>query len=153
MKKILAAFLLLPTLCFAEARYIAATQMDQPNGSTCKVLVDEYHAGSGVMYLGECGWTGLKGIASYTQGWNYGNHIRVVRGEFSSGKPISVTKVMYLNKVNKTIHTYEQGEYSKSGIKRYNLDDVLADANQAGLRLDNSIMAYTKLANYLDVFE
>ena len=153
MKKLIAVLMLAPALCFAESRYIAAQPMDQPNGSTCKVLVADYRPGSGVMYLGTCGWTGLKGVASYTQGWNAGNHIKVVRGEFDSGKPLSVTKVMYLNKVNKTIHTYEQSEYGTGMSKKYNLDDVLTDAKQAGLRLDNSIMAYTKLANYLDIFE
>ena len=155
MKKVIVACVtaILPALCIAEPAYIGATPMDEPNGRPCRVYISDYRPGSGAMYLGTCGWTGLKGIASYTIGWNHGNHIRVVRGQFDYGKPVSATKVTYFNKVQGTITTYTQSEFSRSNVRNYNLDDVLTDAQQAGIRINSSIMAYTTIANYLDVFE
>jgi len=153
MKKLIALLALMPSLCFAVGEFINAAPMDEPNGSSCKVYVSEYHSGSGVMYLGSCGWYGLKGTAAYVQGWNYANHIRVVRGVFDQGRTITYSKVTYINKVAKTIQTYEEFGTRKENIKRYDLDDKLTDAAQAGLSLDNNIMAYIKFANYLDTFE
>jgi hypothetical protein len=144
---------MLPTLCFAQAQYVAAGQMGNPQGSTCKVLVSEYRPGSGVEYLGTCGWYGLKGIAAYVQGWNHSNHIRVVRGEFSSGKPLATTKVMYINMISKKVSTYYENEYQKTQIKVYNLDDIVTDAIQAGVLLNGDIISYVSLANYIDVLE
>jgi hypothetical protein len=154
IKNILLIFaLLLSPLCFAQAQYVAADPIDKPGGSTCKVLVTEYRPGSGVMYFGDCGWTGLKGIAAYVHGWNQSNHIRVVRGNFSGGKAESFTKVTYINKIERTIMTYEENSYSKLNMKLYQLDDVITDATQAGMKIDHTIMTYVKLANYIDVFE
>jgi hypothetical protein len=155
MKKVLIACITatMSTLCVAQSAYINAVPMDQRGGTPCKVFVSDLRPGSEAMYLGTCGWMGLKGIASYTIGWNHGNHIRVVRGQFDSGKPVFSTKVTYFNKVEGTITTYIQSDYGRSSFKKYQLDDVLVDAKQVGLRLDDSIMAYTKIANYLDVFE
>jgi len=153
MKKLLVLLALMPSLCFAAGEFISAVPVDQPNGSTCKVYVSEYHVGSGVMYLGECGWYGLKGTAAYVQGWNYANHIRIVRGNFKYGQAMAYSKVTYINKIAKTIQTYEEFSNSKENFKQYNLDDILADVAQARMPLDNSIMAYIKFANYIDTLE
>ena len=153
MKKILFTLLLVPAICFAQSQYVAALAMDDERAPTCKVLVSDYHAGAGVMYLGDCGWTGLKGIAAYVQGWNHSNHIRIVRGQFSSGKPEGGTKVTYINRIKGTITTFEEDGFYKSGTKVYKLDNVITDAVQSGVKLDGAIISYVRLANYIDVFE
>ncbi len=153
MKKILAVCLLAPTLCFANGQYVEAYSITNPSSSLCKVLVGNYHAGSSVGYVGDCGWFGLTGIGGYVQTWNHSNHVRVVRGVFSSGEVKPKPKVTHINNADGTITTYEQGKYMRFNVKTYQLDDVLTDAKQAGLNLGNDSMAYIKLANYVDVFE
>jgi hypothetical protein len=153
IKNILLVFaLLLSTAAYADGAFVMASPIDNPNGKECKVFVPDYHAGSGVMYLGNCGWFGLNGIAAYVQGWNYANHIKIVRGSFEYGQVKSYSKVTYINKVNKTIQTYEQS-YRMPEVRQYNLDEILTDAVQAGLPIDNSIMSYVKFANYIDTLE
>jgi hypothetical protein len=153
MRKLILLLALVPTWCFAIGEFVAATPIDNPNGSTCKVYVSEYRAGSDVMYLGSCGWYGLKGIGAYVQGWNHSNHVRIVRSVFNYGQPTTYSKVTYINKVNNTIKTYEEYGGKIENIKQYNLDDILADSLQAGLPVDHSIMAYIKFANYIDTME
>jgi hypothetical protein len=152
MKKLLFVFLMLPALCFAEPQYIAAAPMGN-SGADCRVLVSDYRPGSYVEYLGGCGWQGLKGTAAYVQAWNHSNHTRVVRGVFSSGKPIATTKVMYINGVSKKIVTYNENDYQRLNVKVYNLDDVLTDAVKAGVNINDDTMSYIRLANYIDIFE
>ena len=153
MSKYFLFLLLLPTICFAQSQYISAYPMDNPEGKTCKVLVNDYKPGSTVVYVGDCGMMGLKGVAAYIQAWNHANHIRIVRGQFNSGKAISDTKVTYINRVRGTITTFDEGAYYKSTAKLYKLDDVITDAVQSGIKLDGSVVAYVRLANYIDVFE
>ena len=153
MKKLLFIFLMLPVLCFAQAQYVSALPLDNPNNSTCRVLVPEYRPGSSVFYLGNCGWAGLNGTAAYIAAWNHSNHVRIVRGNFSSGKAESFSKVTYINFVNRKVLTYEESQSIRVNTKSYDLDGILADARQAGVKMGNSSMAYIAFANYVDVFE
>jgi hypothetical protein len=152
MKKLLFALLLLPTICFAQAQYVSAVPLNN-NGSACTVSVADYRPGSNVFYLGNCGWTGLKGTAAYITAWNHSNHIRIVRGNFSSGKAESFSKVTYINFVDRTVETYEESQSVKINTKNYDLDGILADAKQSGVRIGSGNMAYITFANYIDVFE
>jgi hypothetical protein len=152
MKKLLFALLLLPTLCFAQAQYVSAVPLNN-HGSTCKVSVSDYRPGSTVFYLGDCGWTGLKGTAAYITAWNHSNHVQIVRGNFSSGKAESFSKVTYINFVDRTVATYEESQSIKINTKSYDLDGILADAKQSGVRMNGGNMAYITFANYIDVFE
>jgi hypothetical protein len=154
MKNILLVFaLLLSPLCHADEMAVSAAPLDNPSGSRCKVVLTEYKPGSAAMYYGSCGWTGLKGTAVYVQGWNHSNHIKVVRGQFESGKIESFAKVTYINKVTNVVETYEESSYMKQSKNVYHLGDLLADAHQSGLHFDNTVSAYIKLANYIDIRE
>jgi hypothetical protein len=77
----------------------------------------------------------------------------VVRGNFKFGQPQTNTKVTYINKIARTIQTYEESNGYTENMRTYNFDDILADAVQAGLQLDNKIMTYIKFANYIDTME
>ena len=153
IKKLLAFLLVFPVLCFAQAQYVSAVPLTNFNGSTCRVLVSDYRPGSSVMYLGNCGLMGLKGTAAYITAWNHSNHIQVVRGNFSSGKAESFTKVTYINIIERTVTTYEESQSIHINKRSYQLDDILADAKQSGVRIDSSTMAYITFANYIDVLE
>jgi hypothetical protein len=87
------------------------------------------------------------------QGWNHSNHIKVVRGQFVSGRIETFAKVTYINKVNNVVQTYEESSYMTRNIASYQLGDLLADAHQVGLNFDNTVSAYIKLANYIDIRE
>jgi hypothetical protein len=153
-KNILLVFaLLLSPLSFAQEMAVSAAPLDNPTGSRCKVILSEYKAGSAAQYLGSCGWTGLNGTGAYVQGWNHSNHIKVVRGQFVSGRVESFAKVTYINKVNNVVQTYEESSYMTRNITSYQLGDLLADAHQAGLNFDSTVSAYIKLANYIDIRE
>lgn len=152
MKKLLLALTVaLPSICFADEMLVSAVSMQ--NNSTCNITVPQYKPGSSVMYLGDCGWMGLKGTAAYVQAWNHSNHIRIVRGEFSSGKIQSFAKVTYINMVTRSIETYEQNSYSTQNQNNHNLDEVLTDAKQAGVRFYKKPTDYITLANYIDTKE
>ena len=154
MKKIFVVFaLILPVICFAGELAVSIAPVDNPNGSKCKVVLMDYKPGSAAVYLGNCGWTGLKGEGAYVQAWNHSNHIKIVRGQFSSGRVESFAKVTYINRVTNTVETYEESTYLSRRRGAYYLDDLLADAKQSGLGLDNSISAYIKFANYIDLKE
>jgi hypothetical protein len=154
IKNILLVFaLLLPPLCFAQEVAVSAAPLDNPSGSRCKVVLTDYKAGSAAQYLGSCGWTGLNGTGAYVQGWNHSNHIKVVRGQFVSGRIETFAKVTYINKVNNVVQTYEESSYMTRNITSYQLGDLLADAHQVGLNFDNTVSAYIKLANYIDIRE
>ena len=122
----------------ANAQEMAVNAMPLNNsiGSTCKVVLSDYRAGSVVTYTGKCGWYGLSGVSGYIQAWNHSNHIKIVRGVFNSGKAVSWTKVTYINKVSRTIETYEEDEWLTNNRKTHNFDDREADARQAGLYLN-----------------
>jgi hypothetical protein len=153
-KNILLVFaLLLSPLSFAQEMAVSAAPLDNPTGSRCKVILSEYKAGSAAQYLGSCGWTGLNGTGAYVQGWNHSNHIKVVRGQFVSGRVESFAKVTYINKVNNVVQTYEESSYMTRNITIYQLGDLLADAHQVGLNFDSTVSAYIKLANYIDIRE
>lgn len=154
MNKLLFCVALLCSSANAQEMAINAMPLDNPTGSTCKVVMSEYRAGSVVMYTGKCGWNGLYGIAGYIQAWNHSNHIKIVRGMFNNGKANSWTKVTYINKVSKTIETYEEDEWLTNNRKTHNFDDMEADARQAGLVLNfNKASSLFKFANYIDVRE
>jgi hypothetical protein len=153
MKKFLLLLALLPSLCIAKGEFVNAVPMDNSDGKTCKVFVSDYKQGSDVRYLGNCTWFGLSGTAAYVQNWNFSNHIKIVRANFQYGQIKSYAKVTYINRVNKTIYTYDEFLGYTDNVKNYNLDDILADASQAGLAMDNNIMAYIKFANYIDTME
>ena len=153
MKKLLLFLALIPSWCFAVGEFVIAAPINKTNGSNCKVYVSDYHVGSDVMYLGDCGWYGLKGIAAYVQGWNHSNHVRIVRSVFNYGQPTTYAKVTYINKIKDTIQTYEQYGSRIENIKQYNLNDMLTDSLQAGLKIDYSTMDYITFANYIDTFE
>jgi len=106
MKKLLVLFALLPTLCMGMGIFVNADEMDNLNGSKCKVYVSQYHSGSGIMYLGNCGWYGLKGPAAYVLAWNDSNHVLIVRGDFKYAQAKAYTKVTYINIIKNTIQTY-----------------------------------------------
>ena len=140
----------------AQEMSVNAMPLDNPTGSTCKVVMSEYRAGSVVMYTGNCGWSGLHGIAGYIQAWNHSNHIKIVRGLFRNSKAVSWAKVTYINKIDKTIETYEEDEepWMTKNRKTHNFDDMEADARQAGLVLNfNKASSLFKFANYIDVRE
>lgn len=154
MKKLLLVFaLLLPALSFADEMAISAAPLDNVGGSRCKVILSDYRAGSAAQYVGKCGWTGLTGTGAYVQGWNHSNHIKVVRGQFVSGRVESFAKVTYINKVTNVVETFEESNYMTRNSNVYHLGDILADAHQAGLHFDNTVSAYIKLANYIDMRE
>jgi hypothetical protein len=132
---------------------VSAAPLDNPRGSRCKVVLTDYKPGSAAMYVGSCGWTGLNGTAAYVQGWNHSNHIKVVRGQFISGRVESFAKVTYINKVANVVQTYEESSYMTRNVNTYQLGDLLADAHQTGLNFDNTVSAYIKLANYIDIRE
>jgi len=137
-----------------EMKLNNAMPLDNPTGSTCAVTLSDYYAGSVVMYTGQCGWGGLKGVAAYIQAWNHSNHIKIVRGVFNNSKAASWSKVTYINKVARTIETYEEDYWMTRNRKSYNYDNMETDARQAGLQLDfNKASAYLKFANYIDVHE
>jgi hypothetical protein len=153
MKKLLVLFALLPTLCMGMGIFVNADEMDNLSGSKCKVHVSQYHSGSGIMYLGNCGWYGLKGPAAYVQAWNHSNHVMIVRGDFKYAQAQAHTKVTYINKVKNTIETYEEFGGYKENVKTYNFHDILADAVQAGFQIDSKVITYVKFANYIDTME
>jgi hypothetical protein len=156
MKKLLLVFalLLLPqTICLADEMAVSAAPLDNPSGSRCKVILSDYRSGSAAQYVGNCGWTGLNGTGAYVQGWNHSNHIKVVRGQFVSGRVESFAKVTYINKVKNIVQTYEENSYMSRNFTTYQLGDILADAHQSGLNFDNTVSAYIKLANYIDIRE
>ncbi len=153
IKKLLTILLVFPIMCFAQAQYVSAVPLTNFNGSTCRVLVADYRPGSFVYYLGNCGLTGLKGTAAYITAWNHSNHIQIIRGNFSSGKAESFTKVTYINIVERTVTTYEESQSIHINKRNYQLDDILADAKQSGVKIDSSNMAYINFANYIDVLE
>lgn len=153
MKKLLLLLALIPSWCFAAGEFVIASPMDKPNGSDCRVYVSQYHVGSNVLYLGNCGWYGLKGVAAYVQAWNHSNHVRIVRSVFNYGQPTTYSKVTYINKLNDTVQTYEEYGSRIENIKQYNLNDMLVDSLQAGLKIDYSTMDYIKFANYIDTME
>jgi hypothetical protein len=155
-KKLLLIFalvLLIPSVCFGNGTAVAASEIDNPKGNKCRVVLTEYRPNSGVMYVGNCGWTGLKGIGAYVQGWNHSNHIKIVRGHFESGTVQSYAKVTYINKLEGTVQTYEESMFITKNSRQYYLADLLADANQSGLYFDNTVFAYIKFANYVDMRE
>ena len=138
----------------AQEMAVNAMPLDDPRGSTCKLVMAEYRAGSVVMYTGKCGWNGLYGIAGYIQAWNHSNHIKIVRGMFNNGRAVSWTKVTYINKVSRTIETYEEDEWITNNRKTHNFDDRETDARQAGLHLNfNKAESLFKFANYIDIHE
>ncbi len=153
IKKLLTILLVFPIMCFAQAQYVSAVPLTNFNGSPCRVLVADYRPGSTVYYLGNCGLTGLKGTAAYITAWNHSNHIQIIRGNFSSGKAESFTKVTYINIVERTVTTYEESQSIHINKRNYQLDDILADAKQSGVKIDSSNMAYINFANYIDVLE
>jgi len=153
MKILVFAILLSPLACFSQSQYVNAHPIDNPNGEACKVLVAEYHAGAKVSYLGQCGWKGLKNTAAYISKWNHSNHIQIVRGNFSSGEADPPTKVTYINVIRRTITTYEETYPVKRNMRRYRLDDVVSEAKQASIQIDDGDIGYIKLANYVDIFE
>jgi hypothetical protein len=154
MNKLLFCIGLLCSSVNAQEMAINAMPLDNPTGSTCKLVMAEYRAGSVVMYTGKCGWNGLYGIAGYVQAWNHSNHIKIVRGMFNNGKAVSWTKVTYINKVNRTIETYEEDEWITNNRKTHNFDDRETDARQAGLYLNfNKAESLFKFANYIDIHE
>jgi hypothetical protein len=141
----------LPSVCFGDEATVSAVSMQ--NRGNCNVTVPYYRPGSSVMYMGDCGWTGLKGTAAYIQSWNHSNHIRIVRGEFSSGRIQSFAKVTYINAVTRSVETYEQNSYATQNFNTHALDDVLADAKQSGVRFSKNATDYITLANYIDTKE
>lgn len=152
MKKLLLALaVVLPSICFGDEATVSAVSM-QDRG-TCNVTVPQYRPGSSVLYMGECGWTGLKGTAAYIQHWNHSNHIRIVRGQFSSGKIQSFAKITYINMITRSIETYEQNSYTTQNVNTHELDGVLTDAKQAGVRFSKNATDYITLANYIDTKE
>jgi hypothetical protein len=154
MKKFIFGLALVCSSVNAQEMVINAMPLGDPRGSTCKVVLAEYRPGSVVMYSGKCGWHGLSGVAGYIQSWNHSNHIKIVRGAFDSGRAVSWTKVTYINKVNKTIETYEEDEWITNNRKIHKYDDVEADARQAGLGLNfNKSASLFAFANYIDVLE
>jgi hypothetical protein len=69
-KKLLLIFalvLLIPSVCLGNGISVSASEIDNPSGSRCRVVLTDYRPNSGVMYVGNCGWTGLKGIGAYVQ--------------------------------------------------------------------------------------
>jgi hypothetical protein len=150
-KLLLTLAIVLPSICFADQVVVSAVSMQDQ--STCNVTVPQYKPGSSVMYLGNCGWTGLKGTGAYVQAWNHSNHIKIVRGEFYSGKIQSFAKITYINMVTRSIETYEQNTYSTQNLNTHDLDNVLTDAKQAGVRFYKKPTDYITLANYIDTKE
>lgn len=148
-----ALVLLIPSVCFGNGTSVSASEIDNPKGNKCRVVLTEYRPNSGVMYVGNCGWAGLKGIGAYVQGWNHSNHIKIVRGHFESGTVQSFAKVTYINKLEGTVQTYEESMFIIKNSRQYDLADLLADANQSGLHFDNTVFAYIKFANYVDMRE
>lgn len=139
-----------------EMRVKNAMPLDYPTGPSCAVVLSEYYAGSVVMYTGNCGWQGLKGVGGYIQAWNHSNHIKIVRGLFDSGRAVSWAKVTYINRVKNSVETYEEDEepWMTKNRKSYMLDEIETDARQAGLVLNfNRASSLIRLANYLDVLE
>lgn len=154
MKKFMFGLALVCSGVNAQSMAVNAMPLDDPRGSTCKVVMSEYRAGSVVMYTGKCGWYGLSGVAGYIQAWNHSNHIKVVRGVFENGRAVSWTKVTYINKVKRTVETYEEDEWITENRKTHNFDDMETDARQAGLYLNfNKAESLFKFANYVDVHE
>jgi len=154
MKKFMFGLALVCSGVNAQSVAINAMPLDDPRGSTCKLVMPEYRAGSVVMYAGKCGWYGLSGVAGYIQAWNHSNHIKVVRGVFENGRAVSWTKVTYINKVKRTVETYEEDEWITENRKTHNFDDMETDARQAGLYLNfNKAESLFKFANYVDVHE
>jgi hypothetical protein len=151
--KFLIFALILPSICFADEMAVSAGFMDNPSGSRCKVVLSDYRPNSAAVYLGNCGWTGLKGIGAYVQAWNHSNHVKIVRGQFSSGRVEGYAKVTYINRLTNTVETYEESSYTIRNSNSYSLDGVLADARQSGLQFDSSVSAYIKFANYIDLRE
>jgi hypothetical protein len=61
--------------------------------------------------------------------------------------------VTYINIVERTVTTYEESQSIHINKRNYQLDDILADAKQSGVKIDSSNMAYINFANYIDVLE
>jgi hypothetical protein len=73
---------------------------------------------------------------------------------FENGRALSWTKVTYINKVKKTIETYEEDEWLTENRKTHNFDYMETDARQAGLYLNfNKAESLFKFANYIDIHE
>ena len=156
MKPLILCLTLVCLSANAQEMAVNAMPLDNPTGSTCKVVISEYRAGSVVMFTGNCGWYGLKGVGGYIQGWNHTNHIKIVRGVFENGRVVSWAKVTYINKVNRTIETYEEDEepWMTKNRRTHSFDDMETDARQAGLVLNfNKASSLFKFANYIDVRE
>jgi len=155
-KKLLLIFalvLLIPSVCLGNGISVSASEIDNPSGSRCRVVLTDYRPNSGVMYVGNCGWTGLKGIGAYVQAWNHSNHIKVVRGHFESGTVQSFAKVTYINRLEGIVQTYEESMFITKNLRQYELADLISDANQSGLHFNNTVFAYIKFANYVDIRE
>jgi hypothetical protein len=151
IKKLIATLLLcIPLLAYSGEELVAAVPLHNVNGSACNVMVSDYRPGSNVMYLGKCGWYGLKGPAAYVQTWNFTNHIKVVRGYFDFGKNVNYTKVTYINKVEGIVETYEEDRYLELNRKVYKLYDIMADVKQANVQIEQSMLGYIQFANYMD---
>lgn len=154
MKRLLATMAVcFPLLCSAAEQLVAAVPLADFKGSTCNVFVSEYQAGSNIMYIGNCGWWGLKGTAAYVQTWNFDNHVKVVRGHFDSGRTANIARVVHIDQLNRVVEVYDEGFFVKSNQLTYNLDDILADMKQARVRIDKGMYSYVQFANYMDTLQ
>lgn len=146
--------LMFPLFAHAQNASVMAFEMDNPTGSKCQVIVTDYRVNSGTMYSGNCGWYGLKGIGAYVEGWNHGNHMRVVRGNFRSGRTIGWSKVTYFNLTKKVVTVYEENDWMTRNRIVYNLDDVIADVVRTKVDVNLSkVSAYIVIANFIDLYE